>query len=665
MRFLKQRLSSCFLFFAPVFLLAGLCAFGLAAAPVLAQSEMKFPAHASDLSEGEYWNMTGDHDGSHSRDLNVVRQSGSGWTDLDTDGGTRNEDTLIFGVPLYAPVDGEVVSCWGGHPDNPRPGTPHVARCCGGDCSISCDAELECPSSEVCRIARSGNHVSIRRNNGDVVLIAHIKQGTVPANICPNAAEFMTDARVRSGIFPTESYLRLCRGGETPQADDCVRQRPRVKQGDFIGRAGNSGASSGPHLHIHTQKVREQGGLLRKSGSNIPTDLNFGWLKHRTDSSVWKPFRNDAIRNNPVLVHASPFLPRMEADAAGVTRTATHFIRSNRLVTATIAASNDRLKLISWDLVGLSSFNRRSDIEAGPAKEVYLSEPAPNYILAAVRQEDDKLKMIAYRVGVAGNFTRMDSVEAGRISALDMTTISGLNPRAVTAVRDGSGNLKLIAWDILTGSDGQVSIARLAEASDGAVSAVSVSRAKHFTGVYTGVRDGTGELRVTPWTLSSNAQNFTRRAAGTAGEIGPVLDVAPLAGGVAAAVADSDGNLRLITWSVSGAGDITARRAENVAGQVSEITLLPTPHGKSNLASVVRGGDGRLYVIGWRTNDNGQRLRRLGSSRAGEGMFISADSASHLNNHDGGGNRDWIATAMRDNAGDFRLIAWDTNLISP
>ncbi|WP_135502584.1 hypothetical protein [Roseovarius aestuariivivens] len=660
MRFSFTRFSVSFqVLLGLVFLLTGLCAL-----PVQAQSEMSFPARMSDLPDGQIWNMDGDHGGSHSRDMNVVRRSGSQWTSLDENGGSRNEDRLIFGVPLYAPVDGEVVSCWAGHPENPRPGEPHMARCCGEDCTVGCDTDA-CPDTEECRIMRSGNHVSLRRNNGDVVLIAHLQRDTIPTEICPNRGLFMDDARDRSGIFPAESYLRVCETGETPAADDCVTRRPRIVQGEFLGRAGNSGASSGPHLHIHTQRVRERNGLLQKDGDNIPTRLNYGWLRHRTDESIWKPFRNDAIRNNPVVVHASPFLPLLEASAGGVTGTATQFVSSNRVVTASIADTNSNLKLVSWDLVGVSRFNRRGDIEAGPVKEVYLSEPAPNFILAAVRQTDDKLKMIAYRVGVGGNFTRMDSVEAGRVSALDMATISGLNPRAVTAMRDGNGRLKLIAWDILTGSDGSVSIARLAEAGDDLVSAVSVARAKHFNGVYTAVRDADGELRVTPWTLSDNGQSFTRRAAGTAGEIGSVLDVAPLAGGVAAAMADSEGKLRLIAWSVSAQGDITARRDQAVAGDVSEITLMPVPHGRSNLASVVRGGDDRLYLIGWQIGDDGRRIRRLGSSRVGPASQISADAVAHLRSDGDGGNRDWIATAMRDEAGDLRLIGWDTNLILP
>ena len=625
------------------------------------QSTISFPARASDLPDGAWWNMSGDHNGSHARDLNVARPSGGGWTNLDSNGGSANSDHLIFGVPLYAPVDGDVVSCWRNHPENPSPGTPHSGRCCGNDCSMSCDDD-KCPAANKCTIARSGNHLAIRKANGDVVLLAHLQSGSVPAAICPNNATFMSDARSRTGNYPTESFLRLCGSGQAPGTNNCVARRPTVKRGEFVGRAGNSGASSGPHLHLDTVTVNDNGGVLEKVGNVKPTNINFGWLKHRTDESVWKPFLADAIRNPPVIVGASPFLRRADAAAGDVKGTSTLFISGNRAVTATIGDSNNNLKLISWDLVGLSALNRKGEIEAGAVKEVYLGEPLTDFVLAAVRQQDDQLKMIAFQVGPTGNLLRRADLTAGKISALDMATTTSGNRRSVTAVRDANGDLKLIAWDIELANNGAVSIRRLGQASAGRVSALSVSRAKNFTGVFTAVRDASNDLLVIPWKLSADGQSFSRGAGASAGAIGLHLDVAPLAGGVAAAVQDSDGKLRLITWSVNSSGDIGRRREFNVAGDASEINLLTAPHAGSNLTAVARGGDGRLYLIGWQVDGDGRNLRRLGSSRAGAASRISADSVSRSY---ADGPRDMILTSMRATGGELRLITWDTNLVNP
>ncbi len=625
---------------------------------------ISFPSRASDLPDDAWWNMSGDHDGSQARDLNVARKSGSGWTSLKGNSNDSNSDHLIFDLPLYAPADGEVVSCWANHPENPRPGTPHQGRCCGNDCSKSCD-DSSCPSNNSCTIARAGNHLAIRKADGNVVLLAHLKSGSVAPSVCPNRATFMSNSRVRAGNFPAESYLRLCGAGETPGANNCVTSRPQVKRGQLVARAGNSGASSGPHLHMDTTVVDESGGLLHKVGNVIPTDLNFGWLKHRTDDSVWKPFLADAIRNNPVIVNASPYLRRASASSIdNVAATATLFLSNNQVITATIRQPIGNLRLRSWDLVGISTLNFQADVDEGSllAKEVYLGEPASDYVLAAVRLEDDSLKMVAYHVSPGGTLLRRADYLAGKISALDMATTTTGDRRSVTAVRDADGNLKLIAWDIQVALNGTVSIVRLGQADAGAISAVAISSSKVFNGVFTAVRDDANELKVIPWKLSPNGQSFTRGASGSAGVIAADLDVAPLASGVAVALKNSEGNLEIKTWSANSNGDIGSLRGTSGGGAASEITLLTSPHGGSNLTSVLRSSDGELHLIGWKIDGDGSNLRRLGSSRAGAASKISADSTWRSYTD---GARDIIVTTMRMSGGDLRLISWDTNLVNP
>jgi hypothetical protein len=623
---------------------------------------ISFPSRASDLPDDAVWNMSGDHDGSNARDLNVARKTGTGWTTLKGNTNNSNTDHMIFGLPIYAPVDGEVVSCWANHPDNPSPGVSHSGRCCGGDCSISCD-DNACPSTNACTIARAGNHLAIRKPDGDVVLLAHMKSGSVAQSVCPNRATFMDDARARAGNYPAESYLRLCGPGERNGANGCVTSRPQVKRGQQVGNAGNSGASSGPHLHIDTSVVVESGGLLDKVGFVAPTNLNFGWLKHRTDDSVWKPFLGDDIRNNPVIMNASPYLRRADATSGdNVTATSTLFLNGNRVITATVRESTGTMRLSSWDLAGVSTLNFQADLEAGLAKEVYLGEPANDYVLAAVRQENDYLKMIAYQVLPSGTLLRRADYTAGRITALDMATTTIGDRRSVTAVRDEDGNLKLIAWDIQVAPNGTVSVARLGQASAGEISAVAISHSRVFNGVFTAVRDSANELKVIPWKLSADGMSFSRGTSASAGVIATDFDVAPLASGVAAAVKNSEGNMEIKTWSANSDGDIGSLRGTIEAGEASEITLLTSSHGGSNLTSVVRNAAGQLYLIGWKIDSNGSNLRRLGSSKAGAASKISGDSVSRYYTS---GSRDMIITSMRVAGGDLKLISWDTNLVNP
>jgi murein DD-endopeptidase MepM/ murein hydrolase activator NlpD len=72
----------------------------------------------------------------------------------------------------------------------------------------------------------AGNHVVIRRSPGQFVFVAHLQLGTV-----------------------------------------AVAPGTRVTAGQFIGRCGNSGNSSLPHVHFHMQST---GGVLDYSATALP-----------------------------------------------------------------------------------------------------------------------------------------------------------------------------------------------------------------------------------------------------------------------------------------------------------------------------------------------------------------------------------------------------------
>ena len=110
-----------------------------------------------------------------------------------TGDGTRNTDWPAYGAPLYAVGDGTVVTAIDGRPDIPPFTTnPNLRR--PGD--------------------YSGNTAIIRLGPGRYAAYAHIQRGTL---------------RVRRG--------------------------QRVRAGDVIGRLGNSGNTSGPHLHFGIQRA--------------------------------------------------------------------------------------------------------------------------------------------------------------------------------------------------------------------------------------------------------------------------------------------------------------------------------------------------------------------------------------------------------------------------
>ncbi len=110
--------------------------------------------------------------------------------------GERLDDYLCWGLPVVAPIAGEVVAVRDGLPDN-SPG--QVA-------------------SRVEQDANWGNHVVIRAASGPHVWLAHLRQGSVG---------------VQAGAW--------------------------VRLGEVVGACGNSGRSPQPHLHLHVQPGPEAG----------------------------------------------------------------------------------------------------------------------------------------------------------------------------------------------------------------------------------------------------------------------------------------------------------------------------------------------------------------------------------------------------------------------
>ena len=614
----------------------------IASSVLVAQETITFPSRSQDLASDSFWTVGEFSEGCCILDLNIRRWDGNGWNG--STGSASNAQDFDWGIPLYAPANGVIASCWRNFPDDPSPG-------------------VNPPNNN---IFTGGNHVVIITDEGNAISMNHLKSGTIPADICPTNADNteFPSSMTKQGQWRIASYI--------PSAD-----RPRVKEGQFIGRAGNSGNSSGPHLHMSMQGVIGTDTNGRETlGSSFAMRFRHAWghsfnASQQHTSGGWFRLRGGQFSGDPdcnpscgfKTLHPSPYLRRTDVSAGAIKGGDTLFLSGNRAVTATIAASNNNLKLVSWDLVGVDSIIRKGNIEAGSIKDVKIVEPTQNFVLAATRLMNDNLKMILFQVTPTGGFVRIADHTAGKINAFEMVTIGGADKKAVTVVRTESGNLKLIAWDISVANNGTASIVRLGQASAGAVSSLSISRAKNFNGVFTAVRDSDNKLKVIPWKISANGQAITRGASGSAGTIKTGIAVAPLAEGVGVAVRDADGDLRVITWSTNSNGDIDARRDTGIAGDVSEIQLLTAPNGGSNLTSVLRGSSGELLLVGWAVNSNGTNLRRVGSSKAGEASKISADVVSR--SFPGLDSRDIILTSLRTASGDLKLVTWDANLVNP
>ncbi|WP_188113433.1 hypothetical protein [Nocardioides humilatus] len=196
-----------------------------------------FPAKMSDLDPAQGSNQVfgygtnhtvtastvkfnnGTRDQAWAYDMNVRRWTGSTWSaNKIGKTGSANSDSLTWNLPLYAMGNGFVTSCFDGDPDH-APG-PIVDN----------------PPNYGYYM---GNHLAIDYGNGETVVIAHNKEGSIPAGLCPGDE----DQTLHTGLHIA------------------------VHTGQLIGRVGNTGRSSGPHIHIHAYNGAAQDS---NAGRSVP-----------------------------------------------------------------------------------------------------------------------------------------------------------------------------------------------------------------------------------------------------------------------------------------------------------------------------------------------------------------------------------------------------------
>ncbi len=157
------------------------------------------PFRAFDLDENEVWQGGSTHGGGSqvfAYDLSVQGLVNGTWSyNLPGTDGTENAHSRVWGKPIYAMEDGVVKGFHNNVPNNPKPGQQAAWQNYNN--------------------GAAGNHFYIQ-HGANMALYAHMQRGTL------NAA--------------------LLQIGKV------------VKKGDFLGYAGNSGSSTGPHLHIHIRK---------------------------------------------------------------------------------------------------------------------------------------------------------------------------------------------------------------------------------------------------------------------------------------------------------------------------------------------------------------------------------------------------------------------------
>jgi hypothetical protein len=294
--------------------------------------------------------------------------------------------------------------------------------------------------------------------------------------------------------------------------------------------------------------------------------------------------------------------------------------RSRNIPVTAVRTANGTLKLISWDdNIDLSSINRLKDSanQAGEATRIAIQPVGLGReaeLVTACRTGSGILKLISWNLQRGdGALTRLGDSQnkAGAISLVDMTTVMRGNI-IVTAVRNASGDLKLISWRI---SPDGTTFDRLDDSGTqaGKVSEIAIAGSEEGTRAVTAVRDGAGNLKLISWDI---AQDGTiTRLDDSANEAGQATNIAIDGGGgdfspsrYVTAVRTGSGNLRLIAWDVDPSTGDVARTGDsaNQAGAVSEVALAQgagAPRGSNRLVTAVRDGGGNLKIITWNMQD--------------------------------------------------------------
>ncbi|MES2682415.1 MAG: peptidoglycan DD-metalloendopeptidase family protein [Pseudomonadota bacterium] len=222
----------------------------------LAANAAQLPFSANDLGIGERFS-TGTHGAgiqAMGKDIGARRHVSDNnwpWKKNNAVDGKVLDNHVIYNKPFYAMADGTVVGCWRNAPEN-VPGSSH-------------------PDLVAKRFAGGGNHLWILQNDGSYALYAHATPGSIPKEICPH------DAALFSGTQGPYA---------SPDIDPSVKvsNGAKIKAGQMLGRVGNSGSSSGPHLHVHVEKdgkpvpMKFDRGLTRSFGGQTAS-LSKSWTR--------------------------------------------------------------------------------------------------------------------------------------------------------------------------------------------------------------------------------------------------------------------------------------------------------------------------------------------------------------------------------------------------
>jgi murein DD-endopeptidase MepM/ murein hydrolase activator NlpD len=232
---------------------------------------LALPFKSKDFSKDEYvsgYSMHGGGDQVFAYDFGVKGYHKNAWSDLlpDKTAWDKNENYRVWGKPVYAMADGVVLQFDNKIPNNWKPD--------GSDAGMKKQKDELWGSFTY---GGGGNHFYIRHGNL-VALYAHMQKDSLNTKLTKNGAT--------------------------------------VKTGDFLGLAGNSGNSSGPHTHVHVKTYKSdsepEGGWFRSLIFNNGYAIGQENYTKPGSNVNWSQLHNQGVpglKNKACFVHASEVHP--------------------------------------------------------------------------------------------------------------------------------------------------------------------------------------------------------------------------------------------------------------------------------------------------------------------------------------------------------------------
>lgn len=195
-------------------------------------------------------------------------------------------DDVMWGVPLRSPVDGVVVACWRGMPDDDDDSD-----------------DVQCPGGEGPCI-QGGNHLQIVTEDGELWYFGHLQQDSIPLAVCPIDEVFLYDTDPKHCELPSpwagmRQSSRLDLRGLDPVP---------VRRGQVVGRVGTSGNGRGVHVHVHRKPFEYDEAGNPCEAPSLPLAFESLWVQPRrrgtAPSDAWQDVAGQRlpIDGSPLLL---------------------------------------------------------------------------------------------------------------------------------------------------------------------------------------------------------------------------------------------------------------------------------------------------------------------------------------------------------------------------